>query len=341
MRDVAAAAGVHYTTVSLALRHDRRIPEATREHIAKVAGKLGYKPHPLLSAYASARRARSAPASTSGATLAFIIRADREGDARREHLAGARAAAESQGYRIETFIVGDAADGVSDTRLNTILLTRNIHGIIIAPLPEAHGHFTLEWAAFSSCVIEYTFTEPALDRVVHDSYAGMRLALAKCRERGCRRVGLVLTEAGYERTEGLNDAAFWNEQKSRAGNLAPIPPLHLDNRDTRDFGEWLEKYRPETVITSSIIIERIWSFITSRFRDRTPVLINLNVKAGMPFPGIDQNSRELGATAARMVIDKLNRNDRGVPSVRQTVLIPGQWVEGHTLRDPATTATTV
>ena len=38
-----------------------------------------------------------------------------------------------------------------------------------------------------------------------------------------------------------------------------------------------------------------------------------------------------GAAAVRLVIDKLNRNDRGVPALRQTILMPGHWHEGRTL----------
>ena len=34
-----------------------------------------------------------------------------------------------------------------------------------------------------------------------------------------------------------------------------------------------------------------------------------------------------GAAAVRLVIDKLNRNDRGVPALRQTIRIPGHWHE--------------
>lgn len=332
MRDVAAAAGVHHTTVSLALRHDRRITDATREHIVRVAGQLGYKLHPLLSAYASARRARQTPASISGTTLAFIMRADCKEDARQEHFRGAQAAAEAQGYSLEPFVVGQA--GLSPARLNTILITRNIHGLIIAPLPEAHGHFQLDWQEFSSVIIEYTFTDPALDRVVHDSYAGMRLALAKCRERGCWRVGLVLTKTGYERTEGLNDAAFWKEQKSEDKPFAAISPLHLGQWDDLLFMAWFLKYKPDAIITSrhcilgaQAVLEKQGVSIPSDVS-----LINLNFLPPSPFSGIDQSNHELGATASRMVIDKLNRNDRGVPAVRQTVLIPGQWVEGQTLK---------
>lgn len=50
MEDVARAAGVHQTTVSRALRNDRRLPEQTRQRIRKLAERLGYRPHPLLTA---------------------------------------------------------------------------------------------------------------------------------------------------------------------------------------------------------------------------------------------------------------------------------------------------
>ena len=33
--------------------------------------------------------------------------------------------------------------------------------------------------------------------------------------------------------------------------------------------------------------------------------------------------------AVRLVIDKLNRNDRGVPALRQTILMPGHGHEGR------------
>lgn len=45
IRDVAAAAGVSTTTVSHALSGKGRLPEATRESIAKVAAELGYRPN--------------------------------------------------------------------------------------------------------------------------------------------------------------------------------------------------------------------------------------------------------------------------------------------------------
>jgi hypothetical protein len=50
MKDVADAAGVARSTVSLALRHDPSIPEETRNRILAAAEKVGYKVNPLVSA---------------------------------------------------------------------------------------------------------------------------------------------------------------------------------------------------------------------------------------------------------------------------------------------------
>src|SRR5215218_10064683 len=57
MQEVARAASCHPSTVSLALRGDVRIPVETRERVKNAAEKLGYRVHPLISAWVGARRA--------------------------------------------------------------------------------------------------------------------------------------------------------------------------------------------------------------------------------------------------------------------------------------------
>jgi DNA-binding LacI/PurR family transcriptional regulator len=46
---------------------------------------------------------------------------------------------------------------------------------------------------------------------------------------------------------------------------------------------------------------------------------NLNAFEDKSITGIVQNPGAIGAAAVRLVIDKLNRNDRGVPALRQTI----------------------
>ena len=55
MADIARKAGVHVTTVSLALRNHPRLPASTRERIQALAKELGYVPDPFLRALVTYR----------------------------------------------------------------------------------------------------------------------------------------------------------------------------------------------------------------------------------------------------------------------------------------------
>jgi LacI family transcriptional regulator/LacI family fructose operon transcriptional repressor len=339
MRDVARAAGVHQTTVSRALRNDPRIPEATRRRIQRIAANLNYRPHPLVSALIAVRRARRRPSFP--VTLAFLAHVSRDDHdyqphqyTYEAHLAGAQAAAEEQGYQVQLFPIN--SPGMTEQRLNEILFARNIPGVIIGALPQAHGRFALDWPRYCTAVIEYTFTVPELDRVVHDSYAGMRRIMAECRKRGLRRVGLLLTAAGDERTEYLNGAAYWIEQKA-AEAFDAIPPLIVPDWNGDAFAEWRERHRLEVAVTSNALLPGLIDWCGARgLRVGTDLsIINVNAEAQSAIAGIYQDSFTIGATAARMVIEKIGRNDRGVPALRQTILTSGRWVEGPSLSGAA------
>jgi len=335
MQDVARAAGVHQTTVSRALRNDPRIPDATRRRIQRIAARLNYRPHPLVSALIAVRRARRRP--DFPVTLAFLAQVSRQGHdyqphqyTYEAHLAGAQAAAAQQGYQVQLFPLN--SPGMTEQRLNEILYARNVPGIIVGALPEARGQFALDWRRYCTVVIEYTFTTPKLDRVVHDSYAGMRRIMAECRGRGLRRVGLLLTAGGDERTEYLNGAAFWVEQKA-ARHFAAIPPLILADWDGAAFARWHRRHRPEVVVTSNALLPELagWCGRAGWRIGRDLRVANVNAAASGAMAGIYQDPFTIGATAARMVIEKIGRNDRGVPDLRHTILTSGRWVEGSSL----------
>jgi LacI family transcriptional regulator/LacI family fructose operon transcriptional repressor len=333
MKDVARAAGVHQTTVSRALRNDSRIPEETRRRIVRIARQLRYRPNPLVSALIAMRRARHP--SQSPTTLAFVIHT--QGSRRRylphqythqAHLAGARAAAEERGYQIETFNFNFPE--MTERRFDEILYARNIPGVIIGSLPEGPGSFGMKWNRICAVAIEYTFTEPPLDRVVHDSYHGMRTIMRVCRERGLRRVGILLTTGGDERTEHLNPAAYWVEQMS-GEHFAAIPPLLFPAWDPGAWAAWYGLHRPEAVVTSNILIPDLtaWCAGAGVKLGRDLKLINVNADPSGSLPGIDQNPYAIGAAATRLLTDKIGRNDRGIPRLRLTQITQGRWVEGR------------
>lgn len=328
MATVAQAAGVHQTTVSRALRNDQRLPQVTRERIQALATTMGYRPHPLVSALISLRRSRQPP--DAPVTIAFVTRETGLGEASQLHHDGAKATLEQMGYRLETFVVG--AEGLGENRLDSILKARNIHGVIIAALPEASGHFQLDWPHFAAVVIEYTFNEPLFDRVVHDSYEGMRQVMVQCRARGFRRVGLTLSEVGHARTNELNGAAYWIEQKS-GRFFTPIPPLFLPTWNLAAFDAWAERHQPDVIVSSNAFMPSLLARCAQRgLRPGQDIgLINVNALRRDGVSGIVQDSAALGARAARLILEKLNLNERGLPRIRQTSLMPGRWFEGTSL----------
>jgi LacI family transcriptional regulator/LacI family fructose operon transcriptional repressor len=326
MKDVATAVGVHQTTVSRALRNDNSISPAKRQQIQETAERMGYRTNPLLSALGTLRRQRAGQLYET--PIAYLVHSSRA----TQHSEGARLAAAQRGFRLDIFSFGNE---IKIERLNDILKSRNILGVIIGPLEQAHGHFELDWDHFSTVVIEYSFNNPRFDRVVTESYDTMRVAVAQCLARGYRRIGLTLSKIVDDRNEGLLSAAYGLDA-NRHTQMANIPELIVDEWDQSTFSDWMEMHRPEVIITSNTQMIEITDWL-QQHRYRIPQdigLINLNVAENGHHSGVCQNAPLIGATAATLLVEKLNHNERGIPTCRRTVLTEGIWHEGQTLRSP-------
>ena len=70
LADIARKAGVHVTTVSLALRNHPRLPVATRQRLCALADQMGYRPDPAMRALVSYRQKLRPPHSQ--LTLAYV-----------------------------------------------------------------------------------------------------------------------------------------------------------------------------------------------------------------------------------------------------------------------------
>src|SRR5690606_8011398 len=104
LKDVARDAGVHVTTVSLALRNSPQLPSATRERIRAIAVRLGYRPDPHLAALCVYRQTLRPPGFQ--ATLAWVTNHSTQDGWQRvsqffEYYAGARERANQLGYALE------------------------------------------------------------------------------------------------------------------------------------------------------------------------------------------------------------------------------------------------
>jgi LacI family transcriptional regulator/LacI family fructose operon transcriptional repressor len=146
-------------------------------------------------------------------------------------------------------------------------------------------------------------------------------------------VGLLLSTVGHERTERLNGAAYWIEQKSE-NFFANVPPLFMTAWDRERFTAWYDRQGIEALVTSNDFLAEVeaWSAQRPARRGRELQLINVNAEADGRVGGIFQDPFNIGGVATLMLIDKISRNERGIPARRQTTLTPGQWVEGKTPR---------
>lgn len=345
LADVARTAGVHVTTVSLALRNHQRLPPATRERIQKLARKLGYAPDPMLRALVAYRgrvTERRNPV-----TLAYVTNWNtrwgwKEVTAHPDFYAGALAKAQELGYKLEHFWMREP--GLTHGRLSNILKARGINGVIIASHQrEVDAELHFDWASFSAVKIDYFPHRPALHNVTNNQCDIVRLAMQRVMAAGYRRIGFVMHRGWDHSVDHLWTAGFLCEQ----AKLSPkdrIPMMLFPDAEPvenwineskgdvlpepRSFAEWFNEYRPEVVISKASFVLPLLVAMRLRVpRDVAFVDVFLN-KPGGRTGGVRQNHATVGALAVEILAGQLQHNKYGVPEIPTTTYVEGTWFDG-------------
>ncbi len=336
MKEVAEEAGVTAATVSLVLSKNPKISAVTREKVLKVARRLGYRRNPYVSALMTTRRERHKNrASTTRPVLAFCTAIDSAracplsplpGDA---FFASAANRATTQGYRLEKFNL--LQKGLSSRRATEILYTRNVSGVLLLAFPELRDPYALEWKHFPLVSLGFALSAPTIDRVASDYFQSMMTAIEQCRKRGYRRIGLVLSDTDNPRVNRRWLAAYLMEQEGLAKTQRPLPLL-LPNWTNKGFLSWLDRHRPDAVVTPwgrrirTTLEKNGWEVP----RDIGLVTLDSREPDG-EVSGIYQNPAILAARAVDMLVDTIERNERGLPEFPNTLFIDGVWNPGRTL----------
>ncbi len=313
MEDVARAAGCHASTVSLALRGDSRIPEATRERVTAAAARLGYRINPMISAWVIARRAgRPVERHVAAAYLTchpggFRWRADEHF---RSIYEGAREQAERYGFSLSEIRLEDYARDFA--RLNRVLATRKVQGLIVGPTLEHHELRGIDWARLSLVTIGYGLAAPALHRVTEDHHLGMKLAFEACLAKGHRRIGLALVRQHNAMRRERWIGAYLYEQHQ---HLTPAERLPIYIATTAapiaEAAKWLRANKPDIVLADD----------PAAWRSSAVATLGFALTAAHNFPGVHENNRGIGRHAADLLVSLVLRNERGIPAMRQTVLV--------------------
>lgn len=332
-KEVALAAGVHPTTVSLALRDSPRLPAATRTRIQALALKLGYQPDPLLdalNAYRLAGRERRfqgviAWLNCWEKTNLDIFKTGILAPSFQQALTRC----ETNGFRLEEFFLGPG--GYTWQRLSTILHERGIQGVIIPPLPGGRAHLRLRWEWFSCLAVGYSLARPELHRATHDHYCNMRLLLRGIRHTGRRRIGLVMLRHENLRTDTQRFAAY---QTLASTTPSPsdsefVPPLWVDTIEDAEVLSWYKKHRPEAILGQSA--KRITSILEAAGIEvpREVLVATGSAQENPGFPGIVEDNPHLMNVAVDYLVTMIRRGETGLPPKPVRIQVTGTWTDGQ------------
>jgi len=331
LQDIATRLGVHPSTVSRALRNHPAISEAVRIRVQAAAREFDYKPNPLIAALVRSRKARRAGSYRANLGYVYTAPVGRVTAWRKDYdalFSGARSRARFLGYELEEFNLSGTR--FTPRRFTQILLTRNIHGLILPPLYSTQDALPVEWEHFGVISIGHSHAIPA-NRVVHNHFSAMRTALAACRQRGRQRIGFVLPRRLHEKVGKLWLAGYLLDQFEHGGRRAPLPPLLLeDEAGQAEFAAWLRRHRPDAII-GLLNLTPLAQWVKASGLAREVELVTLDYGASdRGFGGIFHDHPRIGATAVDQLVSLLEHNERGLPAHPTGIYIEGIWV------DPAT-----
>lgn len=332
IRDIAARAGVHFSSVSLALRNSPKIRTALREKIQAVARELGYVPDPVLNALNVYRQSRR-PARFQS-TIAWINNWPVKDELRRirsfaDYFHGATERARQLGYRIEDFWMH--APGMTPAAATSILRARGVRGLLVAPQPFAHTRLDLDFSEFSALAFGYSLQPARLHVVTNHQFQSVVLAAHELQSLSYRRIGLCVKEDWDEKVNNhyLGGLLF---AQHRMPARHRVPPLLSRESDRESFVAWFERHRPDAVIAIDRAV-RSWVESLGLQVPHDVGVANLNASPGDPWlAGVYQNDRLIGATAVDVLAGMISRNERGVPATPIRTLVEGVWQGGGSIR---------
>ncbi len=340
LKAIADKLGYSKNTISLALRNNPQIPEATRNKIKKVADEMGYQSNAVVSQLMAQLRASQTPRFQ--AKLA-LINANHDRDAFRNHptipnyVIGCEKRAKQRGYSFDRFWLHDpelTADGFI-----RILKTRNIRGIIIVGLMSTNRlpeKFRKVWEEFPVAITGVQTREPTLSYCCVDHYDLSQRAFQRAIRLGYKRPGLVLDEVIDRLVERRFSAGYLIGQQ-RLPEEQRIPPFfewEAVKENRKPFKEWYDTYQPDVLLILYNTIIHWIEDIGLKIPDDVGViqLEYREPKDSLPdIAGMDQHNTVVGEAVVDMVINQIHNNEQGVPQFPLSTTVGASWIDGKSV----------
>lgn len=333
LKAIAAQTGLSVAAVSMALRDHASLPATTISRVKRAAQAMNYAPNPAASALAAHRKGLKVHRDFS--VIALVSNwTNRDDWVRRESakqlLAGATERARTYGYELQHLWAREG--GMTPQRFSRVLAARGIRGVILAPLEDPEGSFELDWEKFTVVTIERVARYAHFHHIVPNYFADLRLAWDRLRERGYRRIGLVIEHSLAERVAHQWEAAHAFAQAGLGAGNPAVPSLVVgDDQPQERIRAWLREHRPDAVICRCSHV--LAAIAASKLRmPRDIGYVGLNVVDDAPqVSGILQHRDVMGATAVDVMHSLLHRNHRGPHAISQGTHVDGSWQEGRTV----------
>jgi LacI family transcriptional regulator len=334
IRDIAARVGVSHVTVSLALKNSTRISKRRRDEVQKLAVEMGYRPDPILSSLVVYRQSKRLPQIQSA--LAWLNHwkhpeAWRKIKDFNAYWTGATKAAERYGYRLDEFVWQPE---FTAQRLETILKTRGVRGVLIPPHPTQPDWGNFHWNDFSVVRFGLSVRSPYSHVVTSDHLRSVVSSIEKIYSYGYKRIGFVMP-ADFDLRMGGNYSGGLIAAQKVLQLRYPLPPLMTrfgvtERVFNQKFKQWLNKCRPDAILTGDVRVVEALKVLGLR----TPQDIAVAATSVFDIPldtGVDQNSEEIGRVAAETLVSLINANEKGIPAFPRRILIEGCWIAGKSM----------
>ncbi|MEI6323250.1 MAG: LacI family DNA-binding transcriptional regulator [bacterium] len=334
LSDIAALTGLTKSAVSLALRHDPRIPTVTRRRVEEAAVQLGYKRNAVVAHLMSELR-KGGHGQGGGAGIA-LLNLNENPDAFHSHptipayVQGCRLRAEALGYLLDEF--PEPVIGMEGKRLLRILQARGLRGCILTGLMRSNRIPSPILPVISKlpCVITGVRTlEPQLPFACADHHAVAQLALAKALERGRRRPALVLDAEIDELVQGRFTAGFLIGQRELSARNRIPPFYHHGSSKTpsNSFVTWWNRYQPDAIISLFHTVEDWLKTMRDSIPEKT-ALIQLEVRQRRnEWAGVNQHNDRTGAAAVDLLIQMIHAGETALTAQPRAMLIEPSWEE--------------
>lgn len=236
--------------MSRALRNDPTTSPKTREHVRKVALRLGYRPDPAMHVLIERRwRGRR---TEEGLNLAYVY--DSAGfDAKvlSAQFVRFRQMAASHGYSL---IPADLRNFRTVHKFIRQLEVQGVMGVVFTLMPSAP--YSVEEIArrFAAVSINVSTYQPSCPLVIHDEFRSIEGIWNWVQSAGYRRIGVIFED--FEASFSMNQriGAVYCRQQFDEHLKSPIP-IKLFTRgkglDPSVIKKWVETCRPDVVIGDS------------------------------------------------------------------------------------------